>query len=148
MKVKFLNPPKRRSWGCYCFNPLKKLKVSGGWNIPWFSPLFPKRCLFVMKILKGQGREPKRVVVWKMWKAWPFPMRKGVEVRLGPGDLKRRFWLVVSNIFLIFNPYLGNDTIWLLTIFFQMGWNHQLALIFFRWQFCNFWEFCGTLIAY
>ena len=28
-----------------------------------------------------------------------LPHEKGVEVRLGPGDLKRRFWLVVSNIF-------------------------------------------------
>ena len=40
------------------------------------------------------------------------------------------FWLVVSNIF-YFHPYLGKIPI--LTNIFQMGWNHQPGLTFWRY---------------
>ena len=49
-------------------------------------------------------------------------------------------WLVGGSIFFYFQPYLGKIPV--LTNIFEMGWNHQLGEIV--WRFCDYLEASKT----
>ena len=104
----------------FLFHLLSTKSILGDVSMTWSHPSSSLSSMF----------HPRRWSWNALWKRWLLgDCGRLVVVSFSPKKTKDLYYyivqVVVSNIFLIFTPIWGRFPFWL--IFFQMGWNHQLA---------------------